>query len=230
MCRLRGSVLVRSPPFSGKTSLRVLVANWCLKHQPALRVFHVSLLPFRLEAPAAEIQWNDDWKTWVYEAGKRLQTTDWFAMLKLATLETPVLVIVDEAQLAYRFASDFPLWKLVKDAMGASVGLSFLLLAAANVSQALGQSTPVQFSAQHILHFDRMRLRSEERKHIFDGTKQLGYPLGHIMEDEGASPVRSDDDKHLIPCYQQSFARGSPMQAASTLASCGSISPRFSPS
>jgi hypothetical protein len=183
----QGAVLIRSPPFSGKTSLRVLLANWCLRHRPELRVFHISLLPFGLcEATkeAAAAQWNSDWKLSLVERSEQPRTTSWEDMVLLATPDKPVFVIVDEAQLAYRYSSDFPFWKRVKRALELESGLHFLLLAGANLSQEPGTTTPVQF--REALGFDVLKLQPDERKYIFDAAcNGYGSALANVMQDEG---------------------------------------------
>jgi hypothetical protein len=143
----------------------------------------------RIEIAEAAARWNTDWQRWVYEGTTQPGITSWDQVVALAGQGPPVLVLVDEAQLAYRYTSDFPFWRAVKDALGngASSRLSFILLATSNISQEPGMSTPFQFPVENTLGFEDLRLNADERKFIFDGaSKSFGHPLGSVMADEGA--------------------------------------------
>jgi len=227
-----GAVFIRSPPFSGKTTLRVLLANWCSVHYPTLRVFHVSLLNFRLEDTCTEqaaVQWNSDWQHWVYEGVTQHGNTSWDQMLALSGPGgQPVLVLIDEAQLAYRYTSQFHFWRVVKAALGndTSSRLAFILFATSSVSHNSSMPMPLQFPAENTLSFEDLRLRADERKVIFDqASRSFGHSLASVMVNKGALHFFF----HLLSSAQ-SYKCGLLRQVASMLAFCVSILLRCSAS
>lgn len=199
MCEARGCVLIRSPPFSGKTSLQVLFIAWCAKNAPNLSLVHTSMLCFGLSGGIIASEWEEDWRLWAYEGHdhKLPRQRNFSQMVSRATLEAPILVIIDEVQLLYGLSGDTPFWKTVKRATGNSQSpIRFLLLAGANVSQEPGHSTPFAFPVENTLGFADMMLAEEEREHIFNGAQNTGNLMGAVMESRGT---------HLLITTEASF-------------------------
>lgn len=122
----------------------------------------------------------------MYDGSTQPRTMGWQQMLQQATATNPIFVIVDEVQLSYIRRADFPFWRIVKNSMGApQPSMIFLLLAAANVSQEPGMSTPFKFPDENTLCFEDMKLKAEDRTHIFHGACKIGQPLASVMNDQG---------------------------------------------
>lgn len=137
-------VMWRSPPFSGKTSIRLLIAHWCRSSGAKFRVVTVSLMQFDVHADGGteQTRWASDWANHARLEGQ--PAPPWTSLIA-ANCTIPTLIILDEVQRFYHRAADFPLWAAVKDTLGDGCpNLRFLLLSTFNLTHASGLGSPVQ--------------------------------------------------------------------------------------
>lgn len=184
-----GAVIARSPPFTGKTSLQVLLTHWCHEHHPHVRVKDASMLHFSVyggqNAYQAAEQWHEGWRAWGgHIAGEEQRT--WQEDLKSATPEQPLLLLIDEAQKLYHFDVDFPLWHAVKAAQqNHSRTIRILLFVTANLTQVAGSTSPVIFTPEESLSFDDLKLSKGERDFIFNAAAKHCEPIASLLASEG---------------------------------------------
>ena len=130
-------ILVRAPPFSGKTSLAQIL-EYSLIHAPEYlnhRILRVSMI---WEQTVGVENCSDSFR----ELWNRIFGIDWFDWLgQCRFIET--ILIIDEAQLLYGRADQF--WMIVKGLLQEVTGINIIMFAAYGYrsSNATGLTTPV---------------------------------------------------------------------------------------
>lgn len=190
-----GAVLVRAPPFSGKTSLARLFCMHLIetaKLPPEVLVVEFSLgLGSKLVRDTKVLEsLAEHWKFRAFDARKSYGNRN--VEMRLIPVSRgmeecckvgPAVVVVDEAQMAYGLFEEFPFWQWVKLSLGPrqSRNVHFLILGAYGSSRPDTElGTPVVFPVS----FDLRDLRLE-RSECTDAFALLA----HVPEARNIIPL-----------------------------------------
>ncbi len=132
------AVLVRSPPYSGKTSLAKLFGIYYAKKVPVARVISLSMLvcgiTHGLPLETAQKRFLKHWLDFAIDVRKSgidlcvPLDEEWVDVIKQGRTG-PTIIILDEAQILYHLGSDFLLWNAIKLAQQGG-NIQFLVFAA----------------------------------------------------------------------------------------------------
>eukprot|EP01132_Coremiostelium_polycephalum_P012003 gene12003-14683_t len=147
-------LLLRSPPFSGKTSICLLLSNHLQKIDCEIVRFKVNLPTTKLDDEL--LYFNNKWR----ETTKN----DWEYWLNEETITNnrKRFVIIDEAQIAYK--KDYePFWNRIKELLNLSDNSNIYIFLVATYGEAeTRRLTPIAFSSTNSLDLSSILLTESE--------------------------------------------------------------------
>ncbi|KAL6044349.1 Penicillin acylase family protein [Balamuthia mandrillaris] len=158
--------LVRAPPYSGKTSLAILLRER-LSLQGKYTVFAVSML------------------AWAERSGSVEKTLEhWLPPIDSWPFRTNTVIIIDEAQLLYPLGSNHPFWRTIKMIQQNAQGSCYVLLIASYGERVPANtdgspaSTPISFSYSPALEL--VSLTKAEYDEFLDNYSKKSW-IGHYL-------------------------------------------------
>ncbi|GAM27647.1 hypothetical protein SAMD00019534_108230 [Acytostelium subglobosum LB1] len=145
-------LLLRSPPFSGKTSFCTLLSQY-------LQSMSVDVIKYRLRLPPVAM---DDEMVFFKQDWEHITKQSWEYWLDQGTATRARFIIIDEAQIAYR--KDYmSFWLRIKELMDVkNNALIHILLVATYGDAETDRATPVEFGVNNSLDLSDLLLTRSE--------------------------------------------------------------------
>ncbi len=177
---------MRSPPFSGKTSLAKVFGIYHTKKVPMARVIYLSMLCCRtthgVSVAEAENRFLEHWRNCAIDVRKNSAylcerlLEDWFTVIGKG-IACRTVIIIDEAQILYHLGMDFLLWKTIKSAQQGG-NIHFLVFAAygepprdININKRWDCVTPFAFKCS--VGIAELRLHERECRDMFRAVSRF---------------------------------------------------------
>ena len=190
---LKGLLLIKAPPYSGKSALCALLENYLNNTYPQLKTFRV---PLRLAEKSKE--YDDASIKFSFQQGIKKTYQDLFSDVNSMKNNTSYILIIDEAQKLYKNCEVF--LDSVKEAIK-DKKIYVICFAGYGVLRPMTKiTTPIHFQDQKNIH--TLKLREEEYNELIESYQQSNEGRTVPLSEAIISYIKDLTDGHvgLVKC------------------------------